>query len=428
MTRGWIAGKREGLLAKARAPVISLSRGILFGRIIGAFRSFGMEINMCNRRVFLRRTGAAATLFGAGAWIGAVRAEERAISARHLTIGSSMPSTGPLGNAGRDHAASIQAAFADINRTGGIHGRELRLVTMDDGYVAQRTVENIKGLLDNDTAFALISVLGTPNTAGVLPMTEKAGVPLVGPITGAASLRRPELRHLFHIRPSYTDETQGMVDQLVQMGLRDIAVVYLDNPFGKEVLANAQAALAQRQINAIAAIPLAVDGKNFKEAVDRTLASRAGAVFLGTTGTGTTDYILALRSRLPGIPVLGLSVTYTDLNRLGPQIAGLGVASVFPSTRSRKFAVVRSYWSSMEAAQQKSDGLGLESWVNAQVLAEGLRRAGRDLTRDKLRAALAGIRDLSLGEITVGFGAAAPYVGMKTVRLGVFDAQGVPKT
>lgn len=383
---------------------------------------------MCNRRAFLRRAGGVTAALGASAWVLPARAEDRSISARHISIGSSMPTTGPLGNAGRDHTASIEAAFAEINRGGGIHGRELRLLTQDDGYVAQRTLENVKGLLDSESAFAFVSVLGTPNTAAVLPMLEKAGVPLVGPITGAASLRKPELRHVFHVRPSYTDEVQGMVKQLVQMGLRDIAVVYLDNPFGKEVLANAQAVLSEHQLQAVAAVPLAVDGKNFAEAVERTIASRAGAVFLGTTGTGTTDYVLALRARLPGIPVLGLSVSYTDLNRLGTQIAGLGVATVFPSARSRKFAVVRSYWAAIEAARQQSGGLGLESWINAHVLAEGLRRAGRDPTREKLRAALSGIRDFGLGEITVGFGSSAPYVGMKSVRLGVFDAQGVPKT
>ncbi len=383
---------------------------------------------MQNRRHFLRRAGGAAVVLGAsGGWLPA-RAEDKSISARHINIGSSMPTTGPLGNAGRDHTASIEAAFAEINRAGGIYGRELRLLTQDDGYVPQRTMENVKALLDDERAFAFVSVLGTPNTASVLPLLEKAGVPLVGPITGAASLRKPELRQVFHVRPSYTDEVRGMVQQLVQMGLRDIAVVYLDNPFGKEVLGNAQAALAESKLQAVAAVPLSVDGKNAAEAVERTIASRAGAVFLGTTGTGTTDYVLGLRARLPGIPMLGLSVSYTDLNRLGTQIAGLGVATVFPSARSRKFSVVRSYWAAIEAARLQSEGLGLESWINAHVLAEGLRRAGRDLTRDKLRTALAGLRDFGLGEVTVSFGSSAPYVGMKTVRLGVFDAQGVPKT
>jgi ABC-type branched-subunit amino acid transport system substrate-binding protein len=391
-------------------------------------RNGGMELIMWSRRSFLVRGGRMASVLGTGAWVREAFAEEKALSSRHVTLGTSMPATGPLGNAGQDHAASIQAAFAEINRAGGIHGRELRLVSKDDGYVPQRTAANIKEMLDSESVFALLSVLGTPNTAGVLPMIEKAGVPLLGPITGAASLRKPELRHVFHVRPSYTDEVQGMVQQLVQMGLRDIAIVYLDNPFGKEVLSNAQAALAQHQINAVAAIPLAVDGKNFAEAVAQTLASRAGAVFLGTTGTGTTDYVLALRARAAGTPILGLSVTYTDLTRLGTQIAGLGVATVFPSARSRKFAVVRSYWAAMEAAGRASSGLGLESWINAHVMAEGLRRAGRDLTREKLRSALSSIRDFNLGEVTVSFSPSAPYVGMKTVRLGVFDAQGVPKT
>lgn len=383
---------------------------------------------MIGRRVLLARTSAVAAVVGAPALFGVARAQETALSARHITIGSSMPTTGPLGNAGLDHGAAIQAAFAGINRAGGIHGRELRFVSKDDGYAPARTAANIKELLEGDGAFALMSVLGTANTAAILPMTEKGGVPVLGPITGAASLRKEDFRHLFHVRPSYTDEVTRMVQQLVQMGLRDIAVVYLDNPFGKEVLGNAQAALAQSQLKAVAAIPLAGDGKNAAEAVEAALASKANAVFLGTTGTATTDFVLGLRAKAPGTPVIGLSVTFTDIPRLGKHITGLAVASVFPNAKTRKFAVVRNFWASMEAAKLESGGLGLESWVNAQIMAEGIRRAGRDITREKLRVALASIRGFDVGEISVNFGAASPYVGTRNVKLGVFDSEGVLRT
>ena len=383
---------------------------------------------MIDRRHFLRQASGGAALLGASGWFGIARAEDKALSAKHITIGSSMPTTGPLGNAGQDHINSIKAAFADINRAGGVHGRELRFVSKDDGYVPARTAANIKELLEGESAFALMSVLGTANTGAILPMTEKGGVPVLGPITGAASLRKEDFKHLFHIRPSYTDEVTRMVQQLVQMGLRDIAVVYLDNPFGKEVLGNAQAALAQSQLKAVAAIPLAGDGKNAAEAVEAALASKANAVFLGTTGTGTTDFVLGLRAKAPGTPVIGLSVTFTDIPRLGKHITGLAMASVFPTAKSLKFAVVRSYWASMEAAKLTSGGLGLESWVNAQIMAEGLRRAGRDVTREKLRAGLASIRGLDIGEISINFGASSPYVGTRNVKLGVFDSEGVLRT
>jgi len=99
---------------------------------------------------------------------------------------------------------------------------------------------------------------------------------------------------------------------------------------------------------------------------------------------------------------------------------------VFPAGNATKFAVVRNYRASIEAANLKAPlNLGLESWINAQVMAEGIRRAGRDITRDKLRVALAGIHGMEVGEIVVNFPSTGPYVGTSSVKLGIFGADGI---
>lgn len=384
---------------------------------------------MMNRRLFLNHAGRSAAALGATAWINPSWAAEEAISAKSITIGCSTALTGPLGSAGQEHTASIQAAFAQINKAGGVNGRELKLITKDDAYAAARTAENVKQMIDENSVAAFMSIIGTPNNAAAIPLAEKAGIPVLGPITGASSLRKPEHKYVFHIRPSYTDEVARMVHQLVQMGLQDIAIVYLDNPFGKEVLGNAQRALEDQKLKAVAAVPLAVDGKNAAEVAQQVMDSKAGAVFIGTTGTATTDFVLALRTKAAGLPVIGLSVSFTDTKRLGTALTGLAQAAVFPSGNATKFAVVRSYKASLEASSFKNtNSLGLESWVNAQVMAEGIRRAGRDITRDKLRAALAGIHGFDLGEVVINFTNTGPYVGMTAVKMGVFASDGVLRT
>lgn len=385
---------------------------------------------MMNRRHFVHRVGLGAAVLGVGGIAVSARAAEPAISMKHITIGSSMPTTGPLANAGVDHAASILAAFAEINHAGGVHGRELRFVTRDDGYSPLRTVTNVKEMIEQDSAYAYMSIIGTANNAGVLPLTEKAGIPVLGPITGASSLRQPAYRNTFHIRPSYTMEVQRMVLQLAQAGISAMAVVYLDNPFGKEVLADAQAALAQARLNAaVKSFPLAVDGKNAAEIAQQVRDSSVGAVFLGATGTGTTDFVLALRRMGIGLPVVGLSVTFTDLNGLGQHVVGLAAASFLPSAKSKKYAVVRRYLAAMDAAgYSKTTGLGLESYVNAHLMAEAIRRAGRDITREKLRNAIASTRNFEMGELNFGFSEASPFVAASSVKMGVFDSEGVLRT
>lgn len=382
-----------------------------------------------NRRLFLNRMGQTATAIGAATCFGPSWATEDALSGKHITIGTSLALSGPLANAGGEHVNAMQAAFASINKAGGVHGRELRLLNKDDGYQAAKTAANVKQMVDDNAAFALMSVMGTPNTGAILPMVEKVGIPLLGPITGAASLRKAEHRFVFHLRPSYTDEVQRLVQQLVSMGLEDIAVVYLDNPFGKEVLANVQNTLQANKLKAVGTYALAVDGSNAVQVAQQVLENKAGAVFMGTTGTGSTDFVLALRNKSTSLPVIGLSVTFTERVRLGKYLTGLAVAQVFPSERATKFAVVRNYLASMEAAKLSNPGgLGMESWINAQIMAEGLRRAGRDVTRDKLRSALTSIHSFEVGEVLVNFGANGPYVGTSSVKLGIFGADGFPRT
>lgn len=377
---------------------------------------------MMNRRLFLTRSAQTAAAVGTASWLlqGPALAAE-AVSAKHVTFGSSLPLTGPLGPSGKDHTMGIQAAFAAANRAGGIHGRELRLLAMDDAYVPARSAENVKQMVADNSVLALVSQIGTPNTAALLPIIEKAGLPLVGPITGSGALRNPQLRNVFHIRPSYGEEVTRMVQQLVNMGIANIAFVYLDNPFGKEVLEQGKAALSAAKLNAAGEFALAFDGKNAAEVVKKVEASRAGAVFLATTGSGVTDFVIHLRETMGLLPVVGLSVTYSDLPRLGKDRAlGLAMATVFPSFKSKKFALIREYQADMDAMKfDAPTGSAVESWINARVLIEGVRRAGRDLNRDKLRTALAGIRGLELGELVINFSAAAPYVGTLPVKLGV---------
>ncbi|AKJ27488.1 ABC transporter substrate-binding protein [Caldimonas brevitalea] len=381
-----------------------------------------------DRRQFVRRlTGAAATL-GTASWAtNSWAADEAGLSANHITIGSSLALSGILAGAGVDHTAGIKGAFAAVNRSGGIHGRELKLQTLDDGYVPARTAANVKQMLDGGQVFSMMSIMGTANNAAVLSLIEQQGVPYVGPITGASSLRNPSQRYVFHVRPSYQDEVLRVVPQLVSMGLQGIAVVYLDNPFGKEVLEATQRTLVNNKLQAVGAFALAVDGSNAEQIAQQVIAAKAGAVVMGTTGTSTTRLVLALRAKAGALPLLGVSVAVvsSELPKLAAAAQGLAQVVVFPDPISGKSAAARSYHAAMRAAKIDNVGAsGFEGWINAQLVIEGLKRAGRDLTREKLRASLAGIRQLDLGDFVLGFAGSAPFVASNSIKIGVFDEGG----
>ena len=353
-------------------------------------------------------------------------AQDAGISSKSLTIGCSASLTGPLAGFGRDIKQGAEAALAQINARGGIHGRMVQLQILDDGYVPQRTTENVQQMISQGSAFALLSCVGTPNNAGILPMIEDAGIPYVAPFTGASSLRKGA-RNVFHVRASYTDEVRRLVQRLAGMGLKDIGVVYLDNAYGREMLEDSTRFLAEQGLKPLVQTALATDGKNLSDVLAKVGQARPAAVLLSTAGAVSVELVRGLKTNNPGVLMAGLSVTLTSegLKQLGDAGSGLALTMVMPDPTRAKTALVRDYQAAMRARGVQEFNLGtLESYTNTRVLAEGLERAGADPTRSKLRTALAGIRNLDLGGLVIDYSGQAPYVGSRFVDMGVLNGAG----
>ena len=135
----------------------------------------------------------------------------------------SSPFSGPNGVYGMEMRQTIQAYFDQVNKAGGVNGRKLDLVAIDDGYETERSVANTKTLIDEKKAFALLAYyVPSPTTETMNTVFGPAKVPLVGTISGAGSLREaisinPNARYMFSVRASYADETEAIVNQLVSL-------------------------------------------------------------------------------------------------------------------------------------------------------------------------------------------------------------------
>jgi branched-chain amino acid transport system substrate-binding protein len=377
------------------------------------------------RRRFLSLAPQMAALAAAPAFIRNAYAQD-GLTAKAITIGSTGATSGPLAGVGAELKLGVDAAMGQINAKGGVNGRVLQFQMMDDGYVPQRSADNVKKMIGDGSIFALMSCVGTPNNTAIVPLIEESNLPYVGPRSGASSLRKPGMRNVFHVRASFTDETQRLVQRIVSMGIKDLAVVYLDNDYGKEVLADVNRALQAQGAKAAAQAALAVDGKNLSDVVSQIIAGKPGAVLLGTAGSASVGVIAALKKASPMLPIAGLSVTLAGdgIKALGAAGTGLALTMVFPDPYRAKLQVVRDYQAAMRAIGQQEFSLGsLESYINTHVMAEGLERAGRDVTRAKLRTALAGLQKFDLGGFTVDY-AAPPFAGSKFVELGVLGAGG----
>ena len=349
------------------------------------------------------------------------------MDSKTVSIGCSLGLTGPLASLARELKQGLDAGLAQVNAKG-INGREIKLVALDDGYDAKRSEDNARKLIADANTVALISCMGTANNQRILPLVDEAQIPYVAPQSGATSLRKAEHRSVFHVRASYSDEAQRLTQKLFSMGITDLAIVYQDTVFGREFLADVTAALKSTgQTAAPKAFKLDAEGKGVESVVGQAVAAKPMAVLLGTAGDVTAALVNEFKKVSPSTPLAATSVALSgdNLRQLGGKASGLALSMVLPDSGRTSVALVREYQKAMRAAGfQDFSARSFEGYVNARVLAEGLERSGRELTRGKLRSALASLRSHDMGGMTVDFSSGAPYVGSRFVDLGILGANG----
>ena len=151
-----------------------------------------------------------------------------------VVFGQSAAFSGPAKDLGTGMHRGIQAAFEEVNQSGGVHGRRLELVSFDDAYEPEAAIDNTQRLIDSGDVFALIGAVGTPTSRSAVPVASAADIPYIAPFTGAAFLRDPQQNNVINLRASYNQETEEMVARLVsELGIERIAVMYQDDSFGQ---------------------------------------------------------------------------------------------------------------------------------------------------------------------------------------------------
>lgn len=323
--------------------------------------------------------------------------------------------------------AGMQAYFRQINSQGGVHGRQLRLTTVDDGYAVKRTVELTREWIEKDAAFAFVSSIGTANAEAVLPLINAAKVPLVAPLSGAVSLREPFSRNVFHIRASYAQEVEKMVEHVLTIGINRVAVFYDDDAFGQDVRRAVDEALARRQLKAVASGKVERGSSDVRQAVKTIAAASPQVVICGSFGKSLVEFIKGMKSTpaQPQFYALSFFTAGASIQQLGADARGIGVTQVMPRPSATNLPLVREFHAVMaaHAPQAKLSYISLEGFVTAKVLVEALRRTGRNLTREKFMESLEGFRNIDLGGVFLSY-SPTDHAGLKRVEITVVDGGG----
>ena len=327
-----------------------------------------------------------------------------------IVIGQSLGLTGPLA-AMAPELVNITKTYLDgINAQGGIHGRRIRVVTEDDGYKPENTVKLVSKMIAQDKVFALINLTGTANVAAVLPLLAKENppVPLLSPFTGADLLRDPPIDHVFNIRASYGDEVEKLVQHLTTLGVPRISVLWMNNGFGKDGLTGARKSMEKRGLKLHSDAPIQADSSDVQKAVAALSASEPDVIIMITAGAPTVSFIKTYRkvSRAARFYTTSVMGSQSVIQALGPDGVGVVVTSVVPFPWSQSKSVVREYLELLKKAGMADtvSFIGLEAYINAKVLVEGLRRAGKDLTRPRFIQAMESVQQFDVGGFEVNYG------------------------
>lgn len=335
----------------------------------------------------------------------AAQAEE-GVTDREVLVGQFAALSGPASQLGLRMQAGIKAYFTAVNAAGGINGRSLKLVSRDDGYEPTRAAEAVKALIREDKVFALIGSVGTPTGLAAAPILSEEKVPLVGMFTGAQALREPFNRQIFHVRASYFDETERIVQHLTTLGVKKIAVFYQNDAYGKAGLEGVERALAKRQLKPAATATVERNTIDVTKALDSIIAAQPEAVVQIGAYKAVAAFIKQARAKGYGGQFFNVSFVGSKAlaDELGDVGQGVVISQVVPFPYTPASAIVREYQQHMLAAGDKEfDFSSMEGYLTARVFAEGLRKAGRNPTRDSLIAGLESIRDLDMGGFTISF-------------------------
>jgi ABC-type branched-subunit amino acid transport system substrate-binding protein len=303
-------------------------------------------------------------------------------------------------------------AFAAANEAGGVAGRRLRLLALDDAYDPARTATCMKELVEKRKVFALVGNVGTAGAAVAVPYANEKGVLFFGAFTGAGLLRNdPPDRYVFNYRASYAEETAAIVRHLVEVRRVDparIAVFAQEDGFGDAGFDGV--AKVMRRYKRDPTKLLRVGYKRGTADVDEAVktikkgAAQLKAVVMVATYKPAARFIEKLRDG--GVDLIFTNVSFVGSNELAEELVQLGpkyaegviVTQVVPPPTSNASAILK-YREQLKkhAPGEKPEFVSLEGWLVGRLFAEGLQRAGKALTTDSLIEALEGIRGLDLG-------------------------------
>ena len=340
-------------------------------------------------------------------------AQTRPAASRRIVLGQSVPVTGAADQIGLAYSAGAKLFFAAFNERKNNPGYSFEQKILDDSYDANKAAANTKQLIA-DKVDALFGYVGTASSDAAAAVARGSEMVFFAPFAGSDALRAKEQTHVFHVRPSLSDEAVRIVRHCQTLSQTRIALLAEDDAMGRAGLAAVTQALADAKMQPLVASAFVpVNSDKVQSAVASIMKGQPQAVLQVALFNSSAAFIRQMRKAgyagaFMNFSVVGLDPLFTAL---GKEIAGVVVSQVVPSPRSVTVPIVREYLAAIETSDQTPSYESLEGFIAAKTFAEAVRRAGgKSFDSAALQKTLAGMTDYDVGGFRVN------------LRAGVRDA------
>lgn len=370
---------------------------------------------------FWRRCAMVAAL----AWAGCLSqaAAQEGVSRTAIVLGQSIALTGPGSALAGPFHQGAKLYFDRLNAAGGINGRKIELVTLDDRGNPQTTLANTQKLVDQGV-LSLFGYYGTAQVTAAYPLIKDGEVLLFAPMAAADEFRGALYPNVYSIRPGYAEEAAAIAKHAETLGARKLGILHGTDTESLAALDSANRTMTSLGANVL--VKASITSGSIANSVDKAIGARPESVLVIGDSNTAAGAVRDLRAKGFRGPIYGFSNTGESLlaEELGRDGSGVVVVRVVPNSNTAKVPLVRELMVDAEAAKAgKPNVYMLEGYIAARVYAEALRRIpGGTPSRAKLRKALDSLDDVSVGGFRVHF--AEDRVASRLVELSLIDSQG----
>lgn len=328
------------------------------------------------------------------------------VTDNRILIGQTVGLTGTVAGPVLETNEGALAYLKEVNERGGVHGRKIEMVMLDDKFDPALTLKNAEQLIKQERVFMLFGGRGTPHTQGIIPLLMANKVPLLAPNTGAAVFHEPVVPMLFNVRAPYHDEIAKAVEHFSTIGVKSISLLHVDDAFGRDGLEGFNRAMAKHNLKPTAISTFARVNPDFNAAADEVIKPDPRALIIVSSAKNTAGVIKAIRAKSGKMQIMTMSnnssaAFFEDLGEAG---VGVIVSQITPAPHLVSTPLGQEFLDLVKKHKVTISYAAMEGFVNAKVMVEALRRAGRDLTRERMVRALESMQRVDFGGIMVTYG------------------------